>query len=103
MKKPRLEQTVYTILNTDRELATEISIDQALWLGKESFVICVSDAYIEEAREWFYEDYGTKWFTTLASAKSYLREYWKKKEPNNHAWKFIDHGDYLEITCKEWE
>lgn len=99
MKKPRLEQVLYIILKND----TQICIEQALWLGKDSFVIDTTDAYIEESREWFYEDYGITWFTTLASAKKYLRDYWKKKEPNNHAWKFIDNEYYLEITCKEWE
>lgn len=102
MKKPRLEQTVYTISDCD-ELPTQICREQALWLGKKSFVIRIDDSYLEEAREWFYDDYGTKWFTTLASAKKYLRDYWKKKEPDNHSWRFVDCGNYLEITCKEWE
>lgn len=69
--KPKIGQKVYCIMDDD------ILADKVGYIGKESFII---DDFSEFNRfdsfEWFYEDYGFKWFTKLKDAKeSILKDY----------------------------
>lgn len=87
--KPKLGQKVYCIMYDD------ILADKVGYLGKESFII---DDFSEfnkfESFEWFYNDYGFKWFTKLKDAKESIL---KDCEPEDRKrFKFVrnSYGDY---------
>lgn len=69
--KPKIGQKVYCIMDDD------ILADKVGYIGKESFIIDdFSEFNAFDSFEWFYEDYGFKWFTKLKDAKeSILKDY----------------------------
>lgn len=79
MPKPRIGQTVYIIY--DHQIIKEV----AGYIGKDSFIIEDFNLCYEDAREWFYEEFGKTWFKSLKSAKDYLKvEYPNCKIVNTH-------------------
>lgn len=49
-----------------------IFLESAAYIGKHSFIVSGYEWRVDDAREWYYEDYGTTWFTSLAAAKKFL-------------------------------
>ena len=77
-----------------------ISLKSAAYIGEYSFIVNNYEWLSDDAREWYYEDYGTTWFTSLAAAKKFLlqdnlthgrtgkiiqlaTDYWEFKEVKN--------------------
>ena len=48
-----------------------IFLESAAYIGKHSFIVGGYEWRVDDAREWYYEDYGTTWFTSLAAAKKF--------------------------------
>ena len=57
---------VYVIYNNT------ISLKSAEYIGQYSFIVAGYEWLTEDAREWFFDDYGTTWFTSLEKAKKFL-------------------------------
>lgn len=68
MKIPKLNpgHKVYVIYDNT------ISLKSAAYIGEYSFIVNNYEWLADDAREWYYEDYGTTWFTSLAAAKKFL-------------------------------
>lgn len=49
-----------------------ISLKSAEYIGQHSFIVAEYEWLTEDAREWFFDDYGTTWFTSLEKAKKSL-------------------------------
>lgn len=49
-----------------------IFLDSAAYIGKHSFIVGGYEWRVDDAREWYYEDYGKTWFTSLEKAKKFL-------------------------------
>lgn len=66
--KPRIGKKVYCVYKNS------ILVKEVGFLGNESFIV---DDYggstYEDSWEWYYEDYGKEWFTSIAKAKKELR------------------------------
>lgn len=78
-----------------------IFLDSAAYIGKYSFIVGGYEWRVDDAREWYYDDYGKTWFTSLAAAKKFLLQdnlaqgrtgkiiqlavyYWEFKEEENN-------------------
>lgn len=68
MKVPKINpgRKVYVIYDDT------ISLKSAAYIGQDSFIVEGYAWLMEDAREWFFEDYGTTWFTSLDAAKKFL-------------------------------
>ena len=66
MKLNKPGRKVYVIYNNT------ISLKYAEYIGQHSFIVAGYEWRVDDAREWYYEDYGTTWFTSLAAAKKFL-------------------------------
>lgn len=49
-----------------------IFLESAAYIGKHSFIVDGYEWRVDGAREWYYEDYGETWFTSLSEAKKFL-------------------------------
>lgn len=49
-----------------------ISLKSAAYIGEYSFIVSKYEWLTDDAREWYYEDYGKTWFTSFAKAKRFL-------------------------------
>lgn len=49
-----------------------IFLKSAAYIGEYSFIVGGYEWLEEDSREWFFDDYGTTWFTSLAKAKKFL-------------------------------
>ena len=99
--KVKLEQTIYYIYDD------QIIKDYVYAIGKDSFIISSfqDDAVDPESVEWFFEDYGTKWFTNLKVAKEYVKQYVKDHFGPNVRVKFVKYDKFdssiYDIVLKE--
>lgn len=66
MKLNKPGRKVYVIYDCN------IFLESAAYIGKHSFIVGGYEWRVDDAREWYYEDYGTTWFTSLAAAKKFL-------------------------------
>lgn len=66
-KKPKLNQKVYCVY---RDI---IILEEARWLGEDSFITEYSSWYYDDSKCWNYDDYEITWTTTLEKAKKILR------------------------------
>jgi hypothetical protein len=65
--KPRIGRKVYCVYHDG------IFVDAVGYVGKDSFIVeSVLSGTNEDSWEWFYEQYGKDWFTSLAKAKKEL-------------------------------
>ena len=70
MKIPRLGQKVYLVYDDS------IVLEKVEMKGKDGFATpsAFDDSIIEECRQpIYYEDYGTRWFTSLSEAKKSIK------------------------------
>ena len=68
--KPRIGTKVYCIYDDDCILVEEVG-----YIGIKSFIIAnFADIYNFDSFEWYYDDYGKTWFTSLTMAKRKLLE-----------------------------
>ena len=65
-KKPRIGQKVYILFRQS------ITLTEAKYLGKDSFIIKNYDECIPAAREWDYKNFNISWFISLSKAKKEL-------------------------------
>ena len=76
--KPKIGKKVYVLYNQG------ITVEEIGYLGKESFLVEYPTMKLEDAVEWFYEDYNKTWFTHLTRAKNALlreaKEIWPDLE-----------------------
>ena len=93
--KPRIDKKIYTIYSY------EISEETVKFLGKDSFIVDNFEDYCCNY-EFYYDDYGTTWFTSFAKAKKYLKDKIKKMFPNDK-YKLIEHKDFHNVRFWEAE
>ena len=49
-----------------------IFLESAAYIGKHSFIVGGYEWRVDDAREWYYDDYGKTWFTSFEKAKKFL-------------------------------
>lgn len=70
MKAPKLNPNnrVYVIYDNS------IFLKSAAYIGEYSFIVGGYQELNYDAQEWFFDDYGTTWFTSLGDAKKFLKQ-----------------------------
>lgn len=51
-----------------------ISLKSAAYIGQHSFIVEKYEWLVADAREFYFDDYGTTWFTSLDAAKKFLKQ-----------------------------
>ena len=97
--KPKIGRKVYCIYYGFTEGA--ISIEKVGFLGKDSFIVEDFSDYREfDSLEWFFNDYGKTWFTSLAKAKKTIFEQNPDLDKKHYRLEKV-YDDYYEIQEKE--
>ena len=74
--KPARGRTVYCLY------CFEINKEIVGYSGKDSFIVeDFSDNRLFDSLEYFYDDYGKQWFTSLTKAKAQLRKDYREINP----------------------